>query len=137
MHWPFLYEWSLQTGLFHIFLAFRGDNKQQITFPMTIFAHLSGRVAIKNNRRKKHFDDSYILYLKETMDNPDITTLNSAVKPSFQFDKNCHYKIPYFLWTGGLLANQTGNQMSYLLSGIIKTLARINNEIRTPTLFFI
>ena len=104
---------------------------------MTIFAHLSGRVAIQNNRRKKHFDDSYILYLKETMDNPDIATLNSAVKPSFQFYKNCHYKILYFLWTGGLLANQTGNQMFYLLSGIIKTLARINNEIRTPTLFFI
>ena len=137
MHWPFLYEWSLQTGLFHIFLAFRGDNKQQITFPMTIFAHLTGRVAIKNNRRKKHFYDSYILYLKETTDNPDIATLNSAVKPSFQFYKNCHHKIPYFLWTGGLLANQTGNQMFYLLSGIIKTLARINNEIGTPTLFFI
>ena len=104
---------------------------------MIIFAHLTGRVAIKNNRRKKHFYDSYILYLKETTDNPDIATLNSAVKPSFQFYKNCHYKIPYFLWTGGLLANQTGNQMFYLLSGIIKTLARINNEIRTPTLFFI
>ena len=78
MHWPFLNEWSLQTGLFHIFLAFRGDNKQQITFPMIIFAHLSGRVAIQNNRRKKHFDDSYILYLKETMDNPDITAQKSA-----------------------------------------------------------
>ena len=45
---------------------------------MTIFAHLSGRVAIQNNRRKKHFDDSYILYLKETMDNPDITAQKSA-----------------------------------------------------------
>ena len=108
MHWPFLYEWSLQTGLFHIFLAFRGDNKQQITFPMTIFAHLTVRVAIKNNRRKKHFYNSYILYLKETTDNPDIATLKSAIEPPFQFFKNCHPKIPLFFIDGQFTCRSNG-----------------------------